>query len=115
MIEDGELCGRRGSVKRPFRQTPNKLIQTGAQVVKRIANGKANSIGNVEKFALKTIPSLFKILIAPNSISFRSGELFEQQIESVQMHLRPTKLQVGIGQSGHSYHRSNDRCLNAHD
>ena len=101
MVENRKLSGRgRRLFATPIRETPNNLIQTGTQIVEGIPERERNRIRNIEKRTLETVSSLLRIYIAPDCVSLRSGEFFEQKIQGVQMHLRPTKFQIGIGQSG---------------
>lgn len=81
-------------------QAPDQLIEAGSHVVKQISDRERNIIGDIEKFNLCDIPSLFRIGVGRDRICFFSGERFEQFVESVQVRLRPTKLQVGIEQTG---------------
>jgi len=98
MIKDRELGRFRNFGKRQSRQAPNELIETGTHVVEGVADRETDIIRDIEELAFKTIPLLFKIVISPDSVSLRSGELFQQRVQGVQMHLRPTQFQVGIGQ-----------------
>jgi hypothetical protein len=82
-----------------LRQTPNEVIEARPHVVKEIANRKANVVGNVAKVDLCDMSSLLKIIIMSDRISFLSGERFEQCVESIQMSLRPTKLEIGVNQT----------------
>lgn len=99
-IEDGELGRFRRICTRQARQTPNELIETGTHIVEGVARRQTGVIRDIKELAFKTIPLLLKIVVSPHSVSLRAGELFEKRVQSVQMHLRPTKFQIGIGQSG---------------
>lgn len=99
-IEDGELGRFRRICTCQARQTPNDLIETGTHIVEGVADRQTGVIRDITELAFKTIPLLFKIVVSPHSVSLRSGELFQQRVQSIQMHLRPTKFQIGIGQSG---------------
>jgi hypothetical protein len=76
------------------------LIETGTHIVEGVARRQTGVIRDIKELAFKTIPLLLKIVVSPHSVSLRAGELFEKRVQSVQMHLRPTKFQIGIGQSG---------------
>jgi hypothetical protein len=80
-------------------QTPDDLIKAGSQVVKEITHGEADIIRDIMQFAFHHMPLLFNIIIRGDGICLVSGKCFQQLVQSVQMFLRPTKLQVGVDQT----------------
>ncbi len=104
--EDREL----GAVSREFRnlerqvrQTPDQLIQGGSHTVERIAHDQTRGVRDIVMLEAKDVPLSFQIIVTLKSIrlSFRDEPL-KFNIEGVKMHLRPTKFQIGIEESGHS-------------
>jgi len=97
VAKDGKLNGRRRTGNGQLRQTPKKLIESGAHAVKGISDDQARSVGHVIMLEPKDVSLLCKIIITVKSIRLSfSDEPLKFDIESLKMHLRPTKFQIGI-------------------
>lgn len=94
--EDRELSVTR-NLDRQLCETPNQLVKGGTHTVQRVPRNQRRRVRDIVMLEAKDVPLFCEVIISLKGIrlAFRD-ELFQFDIESFKMYLRPTKFQIGI-------------------
>jgi len=78
-------------------ERPNQLVERSPHVIERIPNNERQGCGQIGEFRAKDVPLVLKIILAGNSASIRgSAKDHDFPIQTLQMFVRPTQLELGI-------------------
>lgn len=81
---------------------PDQLVERRSHVVEGISDNQRKGFGQIDELHVQDVPLIFNVFLADDGASIRgSGKGLNFPVESLQMLVRPTQLQLSVRYSWH--------------